>query len=65
MQPASSASSESEWIDVPVIEDAVLVNVGDILDFWTNGRFKSSVHRVVVPRSEEKAAGRFSIVFFL
>lgn len=35
-----------EWIDVPPREGALVVNVGDILETWTNGRFVATTHRV-------------------
>ncbi|WP_410876931.1 isopenicillin N synthase family dioxygenase [Nocardia sp. A7] len=35
-----------EWIDVPPVEGAYVVNVGDMLELWTNGRFVATTHRV-------------------
>ncbi|KAG8877837.1 hypothetical protein FRB97_003118 [Tulasnella sp. 331] len=63
--PPSSKSAKSEWLDAPVVKDAVLVNIGDLMDFWTGGKFKSTMHRVVLPRSEKEAGPRFSIAYFL
>jgi isopenicillin N synthase-like dioxygenase len=34
------------WIDAPSIDGAYVVNRGDILHRWTNGRFLSTPHRV-------------------
>jgi isopenicillin N synthase-like dioxygenase len=41
----------------------VLVNIGDLLSFWTGGLLKSTVHRVVFEESRD-AAERYSIAFF-
>ena len=35
-----------EWIDVPYREDALVVNIGDMLEIWTNGAFVATSHRV-------------------
>lgn len=35
-----------EWIDVPYREDALIVNIGDALEIWTNGAFVATSHRV-------------------
>lgn len=44
----------------------VLVNVADILSYWTNGLLKSAVHRVIVPRdARDGRQGRYSIAYFL
>jgi isopenicillin N synthase-like dioxygenase len=53
-------NSASEWIDAPSIEGSFLINVGDMLERWSNGLFVSTVHRVI-NRSEKH---RYSTVFF-
>jgi isopenicillin N synthase-like dioxygenase len=45
-------------VDVPI-----LVNVGDLLSYWTNGLLKSTVHRVVFPHSTSND-DRYSIAYF-
>ena len=40
----------------------ILVNVGDLLNYWTNGLLKSTIHRVVFP--EGNGDDRFSIAYF-
>ncbi|KAF9509497.1 hypothetical protein BS47DRAFT_149604 [Hydnum rufescens UP504] len=63
--PSTLSDPGPTWLDVPVIEDGILVNVGDLFDFWTGGKFKSTQHRVVAPRTAAEAQGRFSIAYFL
>jgi isopenicillin N synthase-like dioxygenase len=40
----------------------IVVNVGDLLQYWTNGLLKSTVHRVVMPAGSKE--NRYSIVYF-
>jgi isopenicillin N synthase-like dioxygenase len=35
-----------EWIDAPPLEGAFVVNIGDMLEIWSNGTFVSTTHRV-------------------
>lgn len=54
--------ADGKWIDVTVPENAIVVNVGDMLQNLTNGLFRSSIHRV---KSKKQGVERFSIVFFV
>ena len=49
-----------EWIDAPVIPDTFVVNTGDVLNRWTNGRFLSTPHRAF----NKLPKPRYAIPFF-
>lgn len=53
------------WIPVTALPDAIVVNVGDMLERLTNKKLKSTVHRVVNPPQESLATPRYSIPFFM
>ncbi|KAI6601305.1 hypothetical protein MCOR06_000388 [Pyricularia oryzae] len=44
------------FVDAPPVDGAVVVNVGDALMRWTNGYFKSTLHRVGIPPDYSDAA---------
>ncbi|THX95956.1 hypothetical protein D6D03_08974 [Aureobasidium pullulans] len=50
----------STWIPVPAVEDHLVVNIGDLLNLWTNGYFLSAVHRVI----NRAPTDRYSAPFF-
>jgi len=54
-----SAASKT-WIDAPPIPGTLVINVGDLLARWTNGRFSSTQHRVINRSGRE----RYSIATF-
>jgi len=35
-----------EWIDAPPVAGAYVVNIGDMMEIWTNGEFAATSHRV-------------------
>lgn len=47
-------SAAGDWIDAPPRPGALIINVGDLLTRWTNGRFRSAVHRVVNVSGNER-----------
>ncbi|KAL2821310.1 hypothetical protein BDW59DRAFT_174278 [Aspergillus cavernicola] len=56
-----------EFLDAAPIENAVIVNAGDLLARWSNDVFKSTVHRVVEPpisQGGDSYPARYSIAFF-
>lgn len=42
----------------------ILVNIGDLLEDWTGGLLKSTVHRVVFPTGGEEGCDRYSMAYF-
>ncbi|CAN1163298.1 Codeine O-demethylase [Linum perenne] len=39
---------EDQWFRVPIIPDALVLNIGEHLEIMSNGEFKSPIHRAVV-----------------
>ena len=48
-----------DWIDAPPVPGALVVNIGDMLEVWTNGVFTATAHRV-----RRVAEERYSFPFF-
>ncbi|KAJ5272336.1 oxidoreductase [Penicillium angulare] len=71
---------DERWAPVPIYPRGVernfpfppiLVNIGDMLSYWTDGLLKSTVHRVVFPNADgenqlerSESRDRYSIAFF-
>nr|GEU90268.1 feruloyl CoA ortho-hydroxylase 1 [Tanacetum cinerariifolium] len=41
-----SSSGNEEWIEIPPVHGALVINIGDALQIISNGRYKSAEHRV-------------------
>ncbi|RDK03264.1 isopenicillin N synthase family dioxygenase [Paraburkholderia lacunae] len=39
-------NGKGEWIDAPPIDNAFVVNIGDMLEVWTGGTYVATSHRV-------------------
>ena len=52
---------DGTWIDAPAVPGAFVVNIGELMEYATNGYLKATVHRVVSPAPDEV---RMSIPFF-
>ncbi|GJT32830.1 DMR6-like oxygenase 2-like protein [Tanacetum coccineum] len=53
--------TDGEWIFVKPTPNTFIINVGDMIQVWSNDRYESVEHRVMVNSTRE----RFSIPFFL
>lgn len=45
---------EDRWVDVPAVEGAIVIQIGQMLQRWTNDAYLATPHRVLLP----EAAGR-------
>lgn len=55
-------NKSGHWIDVPVLKDTFVVNIGQAFEVVTNGVCKATTHRVVL--SSHQKEERFSVPFF-
>jgi isopenicillin N synthase-like dioxygenase len=56
---------DGRWLSVTPGEGQLAVNVGDMLQRLTNGRLRSTTHRVANPASARRGHARYSMPFFL
>ncbi len=43
-----------QWVDAPPIPDTLIINVGDLLERWTNHYYRSTPHRVINRSGQER-----------
>ncbi|KAL7003421.1 hypothetical protein U1Q18_004578 [Sarracenia purpurea var. burkii] len=53
-------SRKGKWMDISPRDDTLVVNIGDLMQAWSNGKLRSSEHRVVL----KQPVFRFSLAFF-
>jgi isopenicillin N synthase-like dioxygenase len=53
--------ADEQWVNVPPMKGAFVVNIGDMFERWTNGLFRSTIHRVIQPKNCKE---RYSVPFF-
>jgi len=60
-QPGLEVRRDDRWYLVEPRADALVVNIGDIVQVWSNDRYRAALHRVIT----NTAADRYSLPFFL
>lgn len=58
-------TKQNEWVRVTSLPEQIVVNVGDMLQRFTNNKLRSTTHRVINPPKELWHTSRFSMPFFL
>ena len=56
-------TKDGDWLPVPPISGAFIINIGDLMQRWTGGRWVSTLHRVVTPL-DWAGRRRQSLAFF-
>jgi len=59
-QPGLQTYRRGTWTLVEPNPDALVVNIGDVVQVWSNDRYQAALHRVIASRSVE----RYSAPFF-
>lgn len=54
-------NGNGEWVSAPPVEGTFIINIGDLVQAMTNGRYSSTVHRVI----NTSGVDRYSIPFFI
>ncbi|MBA3667504.1 MAG: isopenicillin N synthase family oxygenase [Sphingomonas sp.] len=58
-------TKDGRWIPVSPKVGELVINIGDMLQRLTNGRLRSTSHRVVNPAPDRASLARYSMPFFL
>ena len=58
-------TKDGRWLDVSPKKGELVINIGDMLQRLTNGRLRSTPHRVVNPAPDRASKARYSMPFFL
>jgi isopenicillin N synthase-like dioxygenase len=56
---------DGQWLPITTQGDAIVVNIGDMLQRLTNHVYPSTTHRVVNPPGDKARRPRYSVPFFL
>ena len=56
---------DGTWLPITTVGDAIVVNIGDMLQRLTNHVYPSTTHRVVNPKNGNARKPRYSVPYFL
>ncbi|KAJ8089996.1 hypothetical protein PM082_018575 [Marasmius tenuissimus] len=66
-QPVSALqilSPDGKWRWIKHIENALVINAGDAMEFLSGGVYRATIHRVVQPPSDQRNKERLGVYYF-
>ncbi|MFT4044388.1 MAG: 2-oxoglutarate and iron-dependent oxygenase domain-containing protein [Gordonia sp. (in: high G+C Gram-positive bacteria)] len=57
-------SEEGGWADAPYDPSALTINIGDLIEYWSGGRWPAGRHRVLPPQPDAPEEDLVSLIFF-
>jgi len=57
--PSLQVYHDEQWITVPVLDNALVINTGDMAQVWSNGAYVAPLHRVLVSSQPRLSAPFF------
>jgi isopenicillin N synthase-like dioxygenase len=60
----ADGTTTSKWIPVPLIPGTFIINLGDLMQRWTQDQWISTYHRVAMPSTDAKER-RYSMAYFV
>ena len=58
-EPGLQVLNRGRWVTLPVVADALVINVGDVVQVWSNDRYPAPVHRVLASANAERASAAY------
>ncbi|KAH9834791.1 Clavaminate synthase-like protein [Rhodofomes roseus] len=58
-------SPDGKWRWAKHIDNAVIINAGEALEFLSGGYYKATIHRVVQPPEDQQGYPRLSLLYFV
>jgi len=55
---------DGKWKWIKHIENALVINAGDSLEFLSGGYYKATIHRVVQPPTDQRNCTRLGLFYF-
>ncbi|OBZ66700.1 hypothetical protein A0H81_13134 [Grifola frondosa] len=57
-------SPDGKWRWVRHMDNALVVNAGDTMEFWSGSYYKATIHRVVQPPADQAGYARLGLFYF-
>lgn len=54
-----------KWKWVPYVPGAIVVNAGEMMEWWTGGFYKATIHRVCQPPPDQRNQDRCGLFYFV